>query len=247
MPNWSRNTIVIKGSKNAISDFIKKGLENSNVAIPETEDLQGLFNLLVEEGSYKTSISKDSFNKSKKTIVMEKGVTLRTFLPTPDTFLLYDTTNYPNDFKEIAEQQKNEYGCVGWYEYNNKTLGCKWDSQMTDLSLSALEDDTYIIKFSCNTPWCIPTEWCCTMKREFPDLSIFILAFEESNAYALYGEFGEDMLHEAEDRSNEISNLYPEYDEDDEDYDDKVEEATNRQMEIEDEMYDTFMQFVENN
>lgn len=74
------------------------------------------------------------------------------YLPMPETFIKYDTTNrmrkrnavsgedktplfksdeeyenYCKEYKEAIKYQKENYGVVGWYDWSVKNYGTKWD------------------------------------------------------------------------------------------------------------------------
>ena len=85
MPNWIFSSATFSGTEEAVHKLIKIGLENSQ--IQSTGDLRQDFNLLVAEGK---SLGLD---KETQRVVMTKGLTARTFLPIPETYILYDTTN----------------------------------------------------------------------------------------------------------------------------------------------------------
>lgn len=114
------------------------------------------------------------------------------WIPVPETFIKYDTTNYPNgegleigkpfpfvddnapivtqelidEYKAATKLQMEQYGVVGWYDYNCKTYGCKWDSGLEIKSQYDGELTLY-----CNTPWSPPINFFLTMSERYPELS----------------------------------------------------------------------------
>lgn len=127
MPNWIFSTATFSGTEEAVHKLIKIGLEHSG--LPSTGDLRQDFNLLVAEGK------SPELDKEAQRVVMSKGLTARTFLPIPETYILYDTTNHPNRYPDAAKEQQEKYGAVGWYDYNCLTLGTKWNFELTNVEL----------------------------------------------------------------------------------------------------------------
>lgn len=170
MPNWSFNYIALKSDKKTINSFIRFGLQN--IGIEPQEDLNKNFELLLEQAK-------------------KENVTLRTFLPMPETFKKYDTTNCPEEYPEQASYQKGFYGAVGWYDYNILTLGTKWNTEMQDIELNEYNDEDCRFYFYSKTAWVYPEAWCFNMKRIFPNLKIYMSAVEESSDYDIICEIGE--------------------------------------------------------
>lgn len=188
MPNWSYNTVVLQGKKEAVHKFIKIGLENSN--LQSLNDIDKDWELLCKEG--KTKVTTHDIMGSKGevgTIEMETYLSARTFLPMPDTFLLYDTTNYPNAYPtEVVKEQKEKYGAIGWYDYNCLTLGTKWNFKLGENGEPTCcpvhgHEDSYRIVFTCDTAWSMPIQWLINVKNLVPELFVGIMANEESGAY----------------------------------------------------------------
>jgi len=167
MPNWTFNTITITGDKDAIKKF-----------------------------------KADAVKRGDGTL------SLSSWIPTPETFEKYDTTNHPNgeglkvgdkwwdglgshgdevvteelieEFKQATKEQMEKYGVVGWYDYNVKTFGCKWDSEV---EIESEEDGR--LTLTADTPWTAPHTWLRTLSKKYPELSF--------NLHAVYEEgFWED-------------------------------------------------------
>ncbi len=119
------------------------------------------------------------------------AITLGSWIPRPETYDKYDTTNYPNGeklvigekyndetiteelierFKQATKEQREKYGAVGWYEWNCKNYGCKWDCP---LCIVEKEDS---IEFSIQSPWGIPDVWYKRMSEMYPDLVFTVKA-----------------------------------------------------------------------
>lgn len=168
MPNWTFNTITVSGSK---------------------ESLQKMMNDAVKEEDGKLYLS--------------------AWFPVPETFKKYDTTNHPDGkgleldkcyrdglgnegivdqelldgYKQATKEQAEKYGAVGWYDYNCKYFGCKWDSEV---EVQSINDDEVILYSE--TPWCAPNVWLLRMSDRYPDLHFLNHAeyeegFWEDNAY----------------------------------------------------------------
>ena len=161
MPNWTFNTITITGNKNAINKFKTDAVKH-------------------EDGT----------------------LFLSSWLPIPETFLKYDTANHPNgdglkvgekwwdglgdhgdkiiteelieEFKRATEEQKEKYGVIGWYDYNVKTFGCKWDTRVEIGS-----ENNGRITLLVDTPWSAPNNWLRTLSKNYPELSFNLHAIYE--------------------------------------------------------------------
>jgi hypothetical protein len=170
MPNWTFNQIRITGEKAHLDKFMADAIRHEDNA---------------------------------------SGFSLSSWLPIPETFLKYDTTNHPygeglrigekwwdglgdhgdqvvtkeliEEFKQATKEQREKYGVVGWYDYNLKTFGCKWDSEVI---VDSVCDDE--INLSADTPWSAPENWLRTISKNYPEL-VF-------NLHAIYEEgFWEEM------------------------------------------------------
>lgn len=170
MPNWTFNTITVRGDKESLNKMMADAERN-------------------EQG----------------------GLNLSSWFPVPETFNKYDTTNHPDgeglkvgeewwdglgrhdgvvteeliqEFKDATREQREKYGVVGWYDYNHKMYGCKWNSELVVES----ESDTQIV-LTADTPWSAPDAWLMRMSEKYPDL-----VFEN---HAEYEEgFWEDTVYE---------------------------------------------------
>ena len=244
MPNWSYNSIALKGKKENILKFINEGLKNSKVS--EKNDIEEAFDSLLEDGKHKVA----NYGFGSKTmghsvdnpaaIEMVKGVTMRTFRPYPDdSYLMYDTTNSAEKMPEIAKEQYRKFSYVGWYDLNSGRhmhsgeddygkseangkepwdvgcLGTKWDAELNDLALS-VGDDEAVITFDVDTVWSYPDYWLIWIKRTFC-VNVYICAHEESNAYNFYQEIDHEDDGKDYDDFIEMEGCPDEDDYDDED------------------------------
>ena len=244
MPNWSRNSVAVKGKKENVLNFINEGLKNSNME-PQ-KDIEKAFDLLLANAKTKTSEfgwgenRKGEREDNPAEIVYSNGLTMGTFRPVPDTFLKWDTTNdHDNKLSKIKEQQKKTYGAVGWYDYQSQIhYGCKWNATLDGMEL-VVEGDVATVKFTCDTPWHYPEEWLRWIKQTFK-VAVLIAAHEESNAYNFYGEidyeeadYGDFSEKEGEPQEDDFDN--------DDDYWDALSEW---QSECEEEMFSDFWDYV---
>ena len=160
MPNWTYNSIRVWGSKDSLTKFMNDAIRN-------------------EDGT----------------------LSLSSWIPTPETFRKYDTTNHPNgkglkvgdkwwdglgdhnqliteelieEFKQATEEQRSKYGVVGWYDYNVKTFGCKWDSEVC---VEEITDNS--IDLSTETPWSAPENWLRTLSKKYLYLKFHLYATYE--------------------------------------------------------------------
>lgn len=158
MPNWCTNVLVIKGEPDDLKAFIKDAGAHENESV-------GRF-----------------FNRG--------DITLRSWLKMPETFKKWDTTNdklpesafsslkkyqkYSEGYDKAVKEQQEEFGVVGWRDYNMLTLGCKWDCDFEQVIVP--DDRTIEINFS--SPWTPPTKGIITLIKSYPLLS-FSMKSEE--------------------------------------------------------------------
>ena len=205
MPNWSYNTIALQGKKDAMHKFIKIGLENSGLV--STGNIDDDFALLVKEGKTKVV-------NGINTIGLETYLSARTFLPIPDTFLLYDTTNYPNKYPvDVVKEQKEKYGAIGWYDYNCKTLGVKWNFKIGEDVEPSLDyvNGTYRIIFRCDTAWSMPIAWLVSVKELVPDLFVGIMSHEESGQWYMVGYIENGVFCDYADYTEKMNKMFEDF------------------------------------
>lgn len=228
MPNWSNNIIAFKGEESKVLAMLNDALVNSGEEKCET------FSDAV------TALGCNAKHKAVENgqVVLEKGLRLRTFLPMPDTFMLYDTTNYAAKFEEATNEQRKKYGVVGWYDYNLATLGCKWDADLTIENTYSVDGIATIV-FDCETPWSYPENWMLALEEKY-GLKSYIFTKEEGGFYYFYGTLDDnvDLLHKEEE-------LYNKYIKDDgeEDYNAYHEECEELWLES----LSDFYEYVEEN
>ena len=243
MANFSYNTIVVKGKRENVIAWLNK--------------------------ARKFHVSPNVSNKQliKRLNTMSKsghGLTLHSFLPIPKTYKNFDTTNdllkrnffkgtdeeytkYVKGYKKAKRYQMKMYGVVGWYDWNLKFLGCKWDSSLFNWSIRENNDD-FILIFNCDTPWNYPSSWIETMQKQNDKLTFFCRAQEESCAYNGYfcareKEFENDYPDLWKDARQEVRINHPDIEEESDEWYNALNEIEER---MNDKLTEKFYQFVEN-
>lgn len=157
MPNWCFNSGSISGSKESIKKFIKDGLQVETLP----ENMVEIDELL---------------QKSEQ-------LTIGCWLPMPQTYNDFDTTNKPNDFPDAAKEQKEKHGAVGWYDWRMKHYGCKWDCVFDNFQYTE-NNDLGIITFNFDSPWSPPIAWFENMQEKYPELDFEVEYIETGMCYA---------------------------------------------------------------
>lgn len=234
MPNWVKNNVALKGTK---------------------EQMTKLFSQVADVKTWE-----DVENK-----IGNLELTMRSFLPMPQTFLDWDTTNdmekfewfcegknqpkeelrkeyenYVRGYKAACEHQTKMYGCVGWYDYNCKTLGCKWDAYLLNLTIAdELEkDDIVIVYFYVETAWSRPIAF---LQHLATFVNVVVLSDEEANFFNSIVDINNDV--EIKDIAQDINKLYKKFEEEnkevdeDEWFDEYEVEETKLKNKLEDEFY----------
>ena len=132
-------------------------------------------------------------------------------VPCPQSYFDYDTTNHPDgkgleigkhlhwgenspvvteeieEYKKATKEQAELYGVVGWYDWNMKNWGTKWNAY----------DFEYLggngIKFE--TAWSFPKPVIVALSKHFPDITFSFMYADEDASFntgegeLLNGEF----------------------------------------------------------
>jgi len=237
MPNWVKNTVALKGTKQQMTKLF------SQVADVKTwEDVENKI---------------DNFK-----------LTMRSFLPMPQTFLDWDTTNdmekfewfckgknqpeeelrqeyenYVRGYKAACEHQQKMYGCVGWYEYNRKTLGCKWNANLENITIAdKLEkDDIVIVYFSVETAWSIPIPF---LQYLATFVNVVVLSDEEANFFNSIIDVNKDK--EIKDIAQKINKLYKKFEKENKDVDEDewFDEYEEEEIGLKNKLENEFYQYV---
>lgn len=238
MPNWTYGSYAIKGKKENVLNFLNEGLKNSKLK-PQSSCSMAVDVLLTNAKTKTYNVVSSSINNPRK-VIYGNGLTLDTFRPMPDTFIMWDTTNYKKELKNIAKYQKRKYGVIGWYDYGiEKLRGVKWDTDLSNFRLSYEDDNIAVVEFDADTAWTYPFLWLEWVKNTF-NVNVLLCVHEESNSFNFYGEIDEC--------EKDFGDFSP-YKTKKEDYDnehDYYEALCEEEMEKVEEMNNEFEQFVEN-
>lgn len=162
MPNWTTNEIRISGPAEVVKKFLADAKKKP-------------------DGTYWFS----------------------SWIPVPETISKYDTTNHPNgkglvvgqraswendspivteelieEYKKATEEQMAFYGVVGWYDWNRKYFGCKWDCEVEFYSIK----ETELLAVS-TTPWTAPEAFFFAMTNRYPELEFQVNAKYEDGEW----------------------------------------------------------------
>lgn len=237
MPNWVKNTVALKGTKQQMTKLFSQVTD-----VKTWEDVENKI------GNFE--------------------LTMRSFLPMPQTFLDWDTTNdmqkyewfcegknqpeeelrqeyekYVNGYIAARKYQEEIYGCAGWYEYNLKTLGCKWDAYLENITIAdELEkDDIVIVYFSVRTAWSRPIPF---LQHLATFVNVVVLSDEEANFFNSLVDINNDVL--LKDIAQDINKLYKKFEEENKevDYDEWFDKYEVEETKLKNELEDEFYQYV---
>jgi hypothetical protein len=149
-------------------------------------------------------------------------------VPMPETFSKYDTTNHPGgrglnvgspiswrddspivteelieEYKQATKEQEEKYGVVGWYDWNVKFWGTKWNA-------CGAESSGYG-RFTFDTAWSAPLPVLVALSKLFPEVEIQIVYADEDSGYNTGQgtiQNGKPMMYYPEDGSDEAMELY---------------------------------------
>lgn len=194
MPNWTSTKIEItsrEGSSSSLLKFLNHALTHSGV----TKEAQ-----TIEEWKQ----IYDSFSKEPN-----NRIRLSSFIPMPETFKKYDTTNYPNGnrlelgkehrlmngeivtvtpklieaYKKETAYQKKTYGVIGWYDFGCRYWGTKWNA---DFEVIEVCDD--YIELYIETAWSPAEPVFQKMQELCQDLDFTIKYRDEGDCFMGYYE-----------------------------------------------------------
>lgn len=118
-------------------------------------------------------------------------------VPQPETYKKYDTTNHPDgrglevgqpvnpfkkdspivtkelleEYKQATAEQARKYGVVGWYDWNVRYWGTKWDAMDVTYEGGA---------FFFDTAWSAPLPVIRRLAEMFPDI-LFVLTYADED------------------------------------------------------------------
>ena len=185
MPNWVENQIIIKGTEEQILTLLNEILENSN------EEKCDTFGAAYEK--VQTSAKHKIPNEEKTATVLGKGLRFSSVFPIPDTFLLNDTTNEPDQFPDAVKEQSEGWGIIGWYDYNLRFFGCKWDCEMSmSIMEIPIDSNECALSVECDTPWASPIAFLERIMEKF-GVKVYITAIDVGQNCAFSGEVGGEI------------------------------------------------------
>ena len=160
MPNWCYNQGSISGTKDSIKKFIKDGLQVETLPenMTEIDDLLQNF----------------------------EELSIGNWLPMPQIFSDFDTTNYPDKFPDAVKEQMEKYGVVGWRDWRSKFYGCKWDCNFDNIQYTENWGES-IITFYFDSPWSPPIAWFKNIQEKYPDLDIEVQFIEHGICFSGVG------------------------------------------------------------
>jgi len=162
MPNWTENTLEIKGNEKYIAKFKKlanskelttgvKTVLSFNSLYPMPKELDDILSppVIVSEKEYRKAIEKKNYGEKIDEL---KGIPIT---------------------KKISQDLKKKFGADNWYDWSNKHWGTKWDT-----SCATLLDNKKKLQYNFSSAWSPPVAWLQKVSKDFPELS-FTLKFDE--------------------------------------------------------------------
>ena len=70
--------------------------------------------------------------------------------------LIQEYEKYVRGHKRAKAYQQKKYGVVGWYDWNVKYYGCKWDEKLENWELKCERDNSIVLSAQMETPWSVP-------------------------------------------------------------------------------------------
>lgn len=151
MPNWTLNTINVRGSKEDIATMLNDAVKGENGAL----SLSSWFPIPETFKKYDTT----NFPNAKGLVIGKKyhdawgneGIV---------------TEEMIEEYKRATEEQMREYGVVGWHDYRCKYYGCKWDCEVE--VLGEINDS---VNLAIETPWNAPNAFLLHLSERYPNLT----------------------------------------------------------------------------
>lgn len=189
MPNWCYCNLVVKGSDS--SKWLKSGDMTLRSWLPMPKTFE----------EWDTTNPKLIFEQWFANQIHETNIKI-----TPDIKVKYQKNyeEYSKGYDQAVEFQQTNYGVIGWYQYNLKTLGCKWD-----VNIDHYECCPNFVQLEFQTPWNPPDAWLDAMCKQYPNLE-FIILFEDEcmNFCGLIGELTDYIENPSE---KDLTELYKQF------------------------------------
>lgn len=156
MPNWVYNTLSVSGSKEKIAEF----KELAGRKAPTGFDSQT------------GSLTYDDKE--------EEVFSFWNFVEPEDKALYFGASDYkPEGYDKMTSEEQLAYSMKfssnGWYDWNVREWGTKWDACDADLN----DDSETSLGYSFNTAWSIPEPVFNAIVRKFPTLDFDFWSEEE--------------------------------------------------------------------
>jgi hypothetical protein len=220
MPNWSSNTLTIQGKKSDVIAMFAKATPK----IKGDSVLYTLQSFVPMPDTYKqvdTTNSLTSFLFSKKKDMYDEHPELSD--DEIEKMFSEIEQELVSVYEKAKEYQQLTYGVVGWYDWNCRNLGTKWDAiiitkEEFDNAVNACDDEDdengCIVECCFDTAWTPPIEWLEKMIRENPALYFDMWSDEESGLKWGYegtdGQMSNDFSESVRYELNEtITNIDP--------------------------------------
>ena len=157
MPNWTYNTITIEGNKETLDMLMNDAVRNEDGKL----QLSSWFPIPETFLKYDTT----NHPNGEGLRVGERLWPGLYELNTPDRPII--TEELIEEYKRATQEQKEKYGAVGWYDYNCKYFGCKWDCEV---EIEERTDEQVVLRT--DTPWTAPEMFLLRLSLRYPDLYI---------------------------------------------------------------------------
>lgn len=159
MPNWVYNTMNVSGTKEDLIAFREKASKTR----PD--------GLNTEDGSL-------TYTEGDKT-----ELSFWNFIEPEDKPLYFGASDYkPEGYEAWSMEEKMAYSMKfssnGWYDWNVREWGTKWDASEVDLTDQTEEKSAYL-NYSFSTAWSIPEPVFQAVVRQHPELEFDFYSEEE--------------------------------------------------------------------
>ena len=158
MPNWVTNHVNVRGD---YGDFFKRA---------KMAEESGLFNEFVPRPKcYEYDTTNYHTGDRKFGNLLKVG----TKLGWGDNAFTVDE-NYIEQFKK-AEKEQKKHGAIGWYEWDIKNWGTKWDA----CDLSVCDDDNVGDMLDFQTAWSYPDKFFKSVSKLYPKARFYVMYADE--------------------------------------------------------------------
>jgi hypothetical protein len=163
MPNWVYNNMSVKGEREALIAFRDKASKLSPNGISDDGTLE-----YSEDDS--TELSFWNFKEPE-----DKALYFGASDYKPEGYETWDLN------QKLAHDMKSTSD--GWYDWNVREWGCKWDASDVGLQDHSQEKEQYL-HYSFSTPWGVPEGAFIAMVEQHPELE-FDISCEEEQGWGL--------------------------------------------------------------